>query len=153
MQHGHLAVTTLGCQKTSHFDQPTEGCCIKPAGCFTQGQHSEFQTYQALCIVFSLRGAVFQPSLTYRQSGWRVAQSLALDQLSGEFDTVQSRFPYKYPLGSRCFDGNRCSFTTKQGLGLLFLHHRGRSRHGSLHLDDQVAQHSVVELERMLELV
>src|SRR5688500_13667077 len=35
---------------------------------------------------------------------------------------------------------------------LLLLHHRGGAGHGLVHLDDEVAQHRVVELEGSLEL-
>src|SRR5258706_14580603 len=48
---------------------------------------------------------------------------------------------------------NRCG---AGGIGdvarLLFLHHRRRPGHGLGHLDGEVAQHGVVELERVLEL-
>src|SRR5690349_14119780 len=39
-----------------------------------------------------------------------------------------------------------------QRLGLLLLHHRRGRGHGLRHLDDEVAQHRVGELERVLEL-
>jgi hypothetical protein len=89
MQHGRSAGETLGSQKSSQLDFPTEGSCLQPAGIFTQGHDSDFNFYQALCSTFSLRGAVLQPSLTDWHSGWRIAQGFALDQFSGECDAVQ----------------------------------------------------------------
>ena len=89
MQHRHLAEAAFGCEKSSQLDCPAEGCCLQPAGAFTQGQNSDFHFHQTLRTVFNLRGAVLQPSLTDWNSGWRMAQSLALDQRSGDFDAVQ----------------------------------------------------------------
>ena len=54
MQYGRFAVTTLGCQKTSHFDFPAKGSCFQPAGGFTQGQYSDFQFHQAFNTTFNL---------------------------------------------------------------------------------------------------
>ncbi len=150
MQYGRFAVMALGSQKTGHFDLPTEGCCFQPAGSFTQGQYSDIQFHQALDTTFNLRGAMLQASFTDWHSGWRVAQAFALNQLTGESDAVQPLLPVLIDLGSSHFSRrgfSRCSIRRHHRLGLLFLHHRGRSGHGSLHLDDEMAQHGVVELE------
>jgi len=94
MQHGRFAVAAPGCEKTSHADCPAEGCRLQPTGGFAQGQNSNFHFHQALRTTFSLRGAVLQPSFADRHSSRGIAQGFALDQLSGEFDTVQPLFPY-----------------------------------------------------------
>lgn len=89
MQHGQFAGATFCSQKSGNFYHPAKGGCLKPAGRFAQGQHSNFQFYLSLRTVFSLRGAVLQPPFAYWNPGWRVAQCFALNQVAGEFDAVQ----------------------------------------------------------------
>ncbi len=89
MQHGQLAGTTFGGEKSGNFDRPAKGRCLQPTGVFTQGQHRDFHFHLSLRTVFDLRGTVLQPPFAYRNSGRCVAQSLALNQQTGEFDAVQ----------------------------------------------------------------
>ncbi len=111
MQHGRLAVATPGREKASHIDFPAEGYRLKPAGGFAQGHNGDFHLHQAHCTAFGLRGAVLQPSFANRHSGRGIAQSLALDQLSGEFDAVQPFFPCGLASGNRRFGrlGRNCA--------------------------------------------
>ena len=100
MQHGRLAVAAPGREKAGHIDCPAEGYRLKPAGGFAQGHNSDLHLHQALCTAFGLRGTVMQPSFADRNSGRGIAQSLTLDQLSREFDTVQPSFPREPGSGS-----------------------------------------------------
>ncbi len=93
MQHGSLAVTTAGREKSGQFDGPTEGGCLEPAGGFAQGQNSNFHFHQTLCTAFSLRGAMLQSPFTDWYAGRGVTQGFALNQLTGDFDAVQPLLP------------------------------------------------------------
>ena len=89
MQYGQLAGATFGSEKSGNPDRPPKGCCLQPVSGFTQSQNSDFHFHQPLHSIFDLRGAMLQPPFAYRNSAGGIAQSLALDQVSGEFDAVQ----------------------------------------------------------------
>ena len=93
MQHGRSAVAALRGEKSGHFDRPTEGACLQPAGTFTQGHDSDFHFHLAQRTAFHLLRGMLQHPFADGYSGGGVAQYLALDQLAGEFDAIQPLFP------------------------------------------------------------
>ena len=90
MQHGCFAIAAFGGEKASQPDCSAKGCRLQPGGRFTQSQNSNFNFHQTLCTAFNLRRFVLQLPFAYRHSCGGVTQCFALDQQSGDFDTVQS---------------------------------------------------------------
>ena len=96
MQYGRSAFQTSSGEKSGHRDRSPKGCCLQPAGAFAQGQNSNFHFHLSLLTAFGLCRAVLQAPFTDWYAGRGVAQCLAFNQQTGEFDAVQPSFPYKY---------------------------------------------------------
>src|SRR5262245_9501958 len=109
----------------------------------------------ALGSRLELPGRMPDREVHHRDAGGRVAKRVTGGELTGERQAVAA---VQCPRASgRRFRGLggllRGLLRMQDGLGFLVLHHRRRRGHRAFHLDDEMPQHRVVELERVVELV